>query len=442
MTYLTINNERARLMRYDTAVILKRFYFCERSLLTSEAGWIAATSPLLLKTEYAKMMWEDAQAGDAMRSRVFELRYPSRLVSQEGEEPLIQFLEEARNAPSALAFYLSLVEVFKPALANAYRHYLDLADVIGDGPSIRFMTQALRDKEHQIDMLESYRDEMLAAYPDDLAAANAWVKSLQSHLDALGGIGLDKVEATAADKALVLDGRKPFAVAQVPARETAYPRVRFYWPDVIVPDYPYGEGLSLQMRSAVSHINEVWAVEACSAFTYAFSSVLPWEFLVDASRWTYDESRHCRMGYERLMDWGFSKDEIPLGTYIYDAAKDEDPITRLGMLYFFETKNINKKPKRRDKFMEYDDAMSQHDMDFDWADETIHAHYGNLWLQELQKARGEEPDPKAVRAQCQALVDAIVDSATDEERVEIAAMADAMLAKAEAIARGQQPTPA
>jgi hypothetical protein len=442
MTYLTINNERARLMRYDTAVILKRFYFCERSLLISEAGWIAATAPLLLKTEYAKMMWQDAQAADAMRNRVFELRYPSRLVSQEGEEPLIQFLEEARNAPSALAFYVSLVDVFKPALADAYRQYLDLADAIGDGPSIRFMTQALRDKEQQIDMLASYQDEMLAADPGGEAEARAWVDQLQIHLDELGGIGLEKVEAPASDEALELESRVPFAVAQVPARESAYPRVRFYWPDVISPDYPYGEGLSLQMRSAVSHINEVWAIEACSAFTYAFANVLPWEFLVDATRWTYDESRHCRMGYERLMNWGFSKDEIPLGTYIYDAAKDEDPIYRLGMLYFFETKNINKKPKRRDKFIEYDDALSQHDMDFDWADETIHAHYGNLWLQELQKARGEEPDPKAVRARCHELIDAIVASASDEERDEIVTMANAMLAKAEAIARGSEATPA
>jgi hypothetical protein len=434
MSYLRITNERAQLMRYDTAVILKRFYFCERSLLISEAGWIAGTAPLLLKTEYAKMMWEDAQAADAMRNRVFELRYPSRLVSQEGEEPLIQFLEKARNAPSALAFYLSLAEVFKPALVNAYRAYLDLADVIGDGPSIRFMTQALRDKERQIEMLAGYLDDMLAADPEGETTARAWVRTLQTRLDALGGIGLDKVEAPATEAELRLEGRREFAVAQVPARESSYPRVRFYWPDICVPDYPYGEGLGLQVRSAVSHINEVWAVEACSAFTYAFAGVLPWEFLVDATRWTYDESRHCRMGYERLMDWGFEKADIPLGTYIYDAAKDEDPIYRLGMLYFFETKNINKKPKRRDKFMEYEDSLSQHDMDFDWADETIHAHYGNLWLQELQKARGEEPDPKAVRERCHELIDAIVMSATDEERAEIVALADAMLAQAAAAA--------
>ena len=435
MTYLTIKNERAQLMRYDTAVILKRFFFCERSLLISEAGWIAGTAPLLLKIKYAKMMWEDAQAADAMRTRVFELRYPSRLMSKEGEEPLIQFLDEARNAPNALAFYLSLAELFKPAMANAYREYLDLADGIGDGPSIRFMHQALRDKERQIKELEGFLDEMLAADPDGEATARAWVNGLQSHLDALGGIGLDKVEAPSPGRELQLDGRSEFLVAQVPARESSYPRLRFYWPDICVPDYPYGEGLTLQVRSAVSHINEVWAIEACSAFTYAFSSLLPWEFLVDATRWTYDESRHCQMGYERLMQWGYRKEEIPLGTYIYDAAKDEDPIYRLGMLYFFETKNINKKPKRRDKFIEYNDALSQHDMDFDWADETIHAHYGNLWLQEVQKARGDEPDPKSVRTRCHELIDNIITSATDAEREEILALADAMMEKAAAIAQ-------
>ncbi|MBV7334544.1 hypothetical protein KFU94_41160 [Chloroflexi bacterium TSY] len=69
-----------------------------------------------------------------------------------------------------------------------------------------------------------------------------------------------------------------------------------------------------------------------------------------------------------------------------DAAKDEDPIYRLGMLYFFETKNIGKKPKRRDKFLEYGDALSQHDMDFDWADETLHANYGNHWLRTYPKS--------------------------------------------------------
>lgn len=431
MSFIQVSNRRAHLMRYDTAVILKRFHFCERELLTSEAGWIAGTRPLLLKTFYARMMWEDAQAADAQRSRVFELRYPSRLMEKEGEEPLIQFLAETRNAPSALAFFLSLLEVLKPALRDAYRQYLDLADVIGDGPSIRFMHQALLDKEQQVETLETFREEMMQEDEATVAEARAWVQEIRQKLDSLGGIGLEKVEAPPGDEPIRLQGRQEFHVAQVPAREDDYHQVRFYWPDIIVEDYPYGEGLKLQLRSAISHINEVWAVEACSHFTYSFSDLLPWEFLVDATRWTYDEARHCQMGYQRLMDWGYAKDEIPLGTYIYDAARDADPIYRLGMLYFFETKNINKKPKRRDKFIEYSDSLSQHDMDFDWADETIHAHYGNKWLQAVQEARGEEVDPKVVRDRCHELVDDIVASATDEERREIVSVADAMVEKAE-----------
>jgi len=35
----------------------------------------------------------------------------------------------------------------------------------------------------------------------------------------------------------------------------------------------------------------------------AFTDILPWEWIHNAARWTYDESRHCRMGYERLMAW-------------------------------------------------------------------------------------------------------------------------------------------
>jgi uncharacterized ferritin-like protein (DUF455 family) len=434
--FLLKDEPRAALMRYDTAVILKRFFFVEQSLVISQAGWIAGTAPLLLKTTYAHILWEDSLTAEAMRQRIFELRYPSRLMAKEGEEPLIELVDEARNAPNALAFYLSLLEVFKPALLAAYRQYLDLADVIGDGPSIRFMDLARREKESQIKELAAFRQEMLAAEPGALRQAEAWVAELKKRLETSGGIGLNPVEAKPG-AINPMPERKEFGVAQIPARESAFHRVRFYWPDVIVPDFPYGEGLKLQIRSAISHVNEIWAVEACSAFTYAFANVLDWEFVLDGARWTYDESRHCRMGNERLKAWGFEKGEIPLGTYIYDAAKDQDPIYRLGMLYFFETKNIHKKPERAQKFHEIQDRLSEHDMDFDWADETKHAHFGNTWLTRLLEIRGGPKDPKIVREKCKELIDAIVDSATDEERREIIGMAQAIDEKAVNIASNE-----
>jgi hypothetical protein len=431
--YLPGRNDRAKLMRLDTAVILKRFFFVERSLIITQAGWLASIAPLEVKTTLPRLIWEDSMTADALRQRVFELRYPSRLMEIEADEPLIQLLEQARNAPSALAMVSSLTEVFKPALLNAYNAYLGIADIIGDGPSIRFMQQALRDKEQQIETLNEFVEQLRDADPDAIPATEEWVRSLVGHLDALGGIGLEPVESSG--PSVHLPGSTPWALAQIPARDERFIRLRYYWPDVIDPNYPYGEGLSLQLRSAISHLNEVWAVETGGAILNAFANELGWEFIYDAARWTYDESRHCRMGYERLRQWGFTPQELPLGTYIYDAARNQEPIYRLGMLFFFETKNIHHKPARTKKFAEYSDVTSQHDMDFDWADETIHASYGNRWLGELLKSQGEsDPDPREIRKRCGELVNAVVAQATDADRAQIRAIADAILAKAERIA--------
>jgi uncharacterized ferritin-like protein (DUF455 family) len=188
----------------------------------------------------------------------------------------------------------------------------------------------------------------------------------------------------------------------------------------------------LQLRSAVSHINEVWAVETGGAILQAFGERLGWEFIYDAARWTYDESRHARMGYERLKSWGYAPHEIPLGSYIYDSARGQSPAIRLGMLHYFETKNIGKKTRRAEAFASYDDKVSQHDMDFDWADETIHAAYGHRWLDALAaEDPAGTPDIDTIRRQCDALVAAEVAAATAADREEIHSIASAMLAKAE-----------
>ncbi|MBP7690639.1 MAG: DUF455 family protein [Anaerolineales bacterium] len=425
---------RARLMRYDTAVILKRFFFCQRALILGQAGWLAALAPLELKTILPRLFWQDAMTADAQRARVFELRYPSRLMEVEDEQPLVQLLDETINAPSALAYIWALTEVLKPALLTAYQAYLDMADVLGDGPSLRFMDLAAREQAEHIAFLREQLPELLAADPAGRPAAEAWVAAVRERLEALGGIGLDPVEALPVPFE-PLPGRQFFALAQAPARDARFNFARYYWPDVIDPAYPYGEGLSLQLRSAVSHLNEVWAVETGGAILQAFAEPLGWEFILDAARWTYDESRHCRMGLQRLTDWGFTPAEMPLGSYIYDAARDQDPIYRLGMLYFFETKNIRRKPERVKKFTSYGDDVSRHDMDFDWADETIHAAYGTRWLTKLLEVRGESaPDPQVVRARCGEFVDQIVRAATNADRAHIRQIAEAMTAKAERLA--------
>ena len=417
-------------MRLDTAQLLKRFFFCERSLLISEAAWIPALAPLEIKTGLARFIWQGAETAHALRNRVFELRFPSRLLEHEGaDQALVELFSAVKNSPSPSAFLLVASDVLLPALREAYQEYLQASDEIADGPTHRFLRFALAEKTEQIAAFERWAETALADQPYSRAYAEDFAAAVSARLTEIGGVGVGP--SSSASVTGPLSGSKPYAIPARPARDARFSPCRFYWPDIVDPKFPYGEGLQLQLRSAISHVNEVWAIEAGGVMLSAFADTLPWEWIHDAARWTYDESRHCRMGYERLLNWGFQPAEIPLGTYIYDSASGQDPIYRLGMLYFFETKNIRHKLTRAQKFHEYGDSISEHDMDFDWADETIHAGYGKRWLRELLTVRGEDPGAyESVRERCGQLVSDYVATATLKEVSEIKDVAQRLINKA------------
>ena len=117
-------------------------------------------------------------------------------------------------------------------------------------------------------------------------------------------------------------GGKEYRIPDRPARDPRFWPCRFYWPDTVDPAYPYGEGLLLQLRSAISHLNEVWAIEAGGIMLSAFADALPWEWIHDSARWTYDESRHCQMGYERLLPGGSIPPSFLLGLTSTTVLRD------------------------------------------------------------------------------------------------------------------------
>jgi hypothetical protein len=77
------------------------------------------------------------------------------------------------------------------------------------------------------------------------------------------------------------------------------------------------------------------------------------------------------------------------------------------------------------------DTLSETDMEFDWADETIHAEYGRRWLKELLRARGEHEEGwPAILERCEQLVQARVAAGTPEEAATIRKVADSLVAEA------------
>jgi Protein of unknown function (DUF455) len=355
---------RALRVRFDTAQALTRLFYREQAVVLACGCWVPRVALLEEKAGLARAAWESALAADALRERVFELRYPARFLDEQAEELDVAMPEDLRGLVGALR--------------DDYETYAAAADGLADGPSIRIVESALRDKERQ-------------------------------------AVGLEGIELEDAD----------------PARDPRYFASSFYWPDVIDPTYPYGEGVALQLRSAVSHLNEVWAVDTAGRILHELSSELGWEFTNEAARWLYDESRHMLMGKERLALWGFEPAQIPLGGYIYEACAGQDPLYRLGMLGYFETKNIGRKRERAAAFHEMGDATSETDMEFDWADETLHAEYGRRWLRRLLEVRGDDPESwPAVLERCERLVEERIARAQPEDFERIRAAADALLAAA------------
>jgi len=126
--YLPGSHERGRYMRMDTAQILKRFFFCERALIIAQAGWVAGWHRWKSRSNSPVCFGKTHWCG-CLRTRVFELRYPSRLLEIGDDAPVVNiFAAAAGRAERKRHFLLALARVFKPALLKRLPAYLEIAD--------------------------------------------------------------------------------------------------------------------------------------------------------------------------------------------------------------------------------------------------------------------------------------------------------------------------
>jgi hypothetical protein len=443
-SFLPEEPRRAALQRMDTARTLKRFLHMERALIVACGAWVPAVRRLDTKELLARVAWENALTAQALRERVFELRYPDRSLELGPDRPLVALFEAALHAPGGGALLRGLSDVLVGWQLSAYDGYLKASDDVADGPTRRFLELAAGDKLRQQRALHAAAETELSLESSAGSAATEWSANLALLLKRLGPGALEPPRADVDVPDVVAPGAT-FELAQDPGRDDRYFRCSFYWPDIVDPGWDYGRGLQLQLRSAVSHLNEVWAVETAGAILHGLAD-LGWDFVHDAARWLYDESRHMAMGKRRLEWWGLPASDVPLGSYIYDACKGQDAVQRLGMLAFFETRNIGKKRERADELGRLGDRTSQRDMDFDWADEAIHAGYGRRWLRAALESAGRDPGtwPEVVE-RCESLVARRVARATPAEVAAIKARAGDLIRRAESIARasgGDPPTEA
>lgn len=421
---------RSALMVGESAQVLKRFHFLERELVRMAAGWLPGTTDWETKLLLPEVLWQDALVARSLRERVLELRYPERRIAIDQDAALVGLYANCLHAPSDLAFVMGLARAVKPHLRGLLADYLKLADALDDAPSVHLLEHALVDLDRQLARLEAVTTEFATRRPELVASAERWNAGVTA---ALAGATAERVFAATLPEFAAFDpsaaGGRTFAISRTGQRDARFTRVRFAWPDRHTPQPP-GAGVQLQVRQAIHHLNEVWAAEMAGACLYDFLEQAPHDFLEDAARWCFDEIRHCRMGYERLKQWGFSEAEMPLDAFSYDSGQHADAIVRLGVIFYFETTYIHTKPERAKIFGAEGDRLSSHDMDFDWADELIHSHYGKKWLTHFLAQAGIQRTPIEIKQQAEAGVLTFQQSATTEDKAATQAIFDRMMSKA------------
>jgi hypothetical protein len=298
------------------------------------------------------------------------------------------------------------------------RAYLEAADHLDDGPTVRILSQAIADCEEQISRWTPLVAEAEALYPEGREDVKRWCQAVQTFVKRLGpdwALQGKLVNQPSFDPNE--HGSKPFSIDRTGARDDRFARALFSWPDSLEPERGPGTGFELQVRQAQAHLNEIWATEMAAAVLFDLAGDAPAEFLHEAARWCYDEVRHCRMGFARFQEWGFEMSEMPLGSFSYDAGADADPLTRLGIIFYFETAYIHTKSERAKAFGDFGDRVSSHDMDFDWADELIHTEYGKRWLSYFLDKRGDHRRIAEVKQAAEQCIRKIRAEATPTERL-------------------------
>jgi len=371
--------------------ILKRFYVAERTLLRTLGAWFVATSQWDIKRQLAEDMRQTAQHADALRARVLELRYPRRDVDRKYDGSVLAVVSELAKATDTQEFLAGLYGVALPALAADYQAYLDRTDPLDDAPTVYRLRHILADQQTQIARMQALAARVL---PAERATDRQWQDYLRALLASIGGWdGLAAPNAAPADGPCA--GRPAFDVPRTTRRDERWRPALFHLPHENKYDKAgiaawkrieaLDQRVAMQVWSAISHFNEIWAAEVPASVMWDLDSQ-PWAFYLDLARWSWDETRHSTMGWRALESWGWDVPAlVPFAHATYNALGSVPPIQRLALLYYYEEGLLRSGTKQIEiQILEsaQDDGSIQ-DMDYDWADEAMHVNYGYTWLKHL-----------------------------------------------------------
>jgi len=364
-----------------TVMRLRRLVFLKTCLTKMMAAHFCGVPEWEVKGALGLHLWQDAEHGTWLRTRVTEMRTPPHHLDRVPAAELGVFAEELLRAASTLELLVGIHGVLKPAMLAAMEAHLAQSHPVADQPTRRLFGFIMQEEREQIAWGREAADALAARAGVSLAEGPlaAWRRHLEAYLSAAGGVfGEETPAATAAlppPRAAL-----PFEPVRVPRRDDRFPHVWNSRGALPKPGGAVHERIWWMMNV---RLQEMHVPELVATVLYDWKDQ-PWEFYHDLARHLWDEVRHSMLGEIAFAGQGIDFTQIP--THVGFAAFPNtrlDPADRYAFLWGIEQGLMIKSGKQAEVALAKagGDSVKATFQDFDWADEVLHAQIGRRWLE-------------------------------------------------------------
>jgi len=413
---------------------LRLLFETEREFVRTATTLIYRVGEPELKYLLCQHVWESAGHARFLRERGREL---SGFGANDDVRPSLRdvFNEAVMPADASVAL-AGFYRVLKPALLEAYRHYLAATHHLADWPSRKLVEEFLTDEERHATEIAPYlparsgdfqppttpaapelrriceaRTLSPAATPSEKSAnisvptSDSALSTHLTHLTAvlasLGGLLALSPPLPLSPSLYLLSASRPYAHPPTCNRgrfptcssvfghdPTATPIVRPWLTD------PATDARVIRIMVYVWLLMELDAVDYLATVFYDTPHA-PFDLHHDLARHLWDESRHSQFGYRQLPRLGVDLMTLEHSLDLYTILVQMTPPERYAMMTMeFEANSFPTKAHVMDRVRELNDFEADTLLAFDRNDEQNHVRSGHRWLPVMMALFGDTRRPE------------------------------------------------
>jgi uncharacterized ferritin-like protein (DUF455 family)/rubrerythrin len=405
---------------------LRLLFETEREFVRTATTLIYRVGEPELKYLLCQHVWESAGHARFLRERGRELSGFGP--TDDVRASLRQLFNEAVMPADASVALAGFYRVLKPALHDAYRHYLAATHHLADWPSRKLVEDFLADEARHAAEIAPYLSERSGDFqppttssdaragtlrPDaDSVAASVseWLPHLTSLLASLGGFlsSPPPLLPVAPSPALSLPpafpllsttrpythpptcnrGRFPTCSSVFGSDPTEVPIVRPWL------TAPTTDARVIRLMVYIWLMMELDAVDYL-ATVFFDTPHAPFDLHHDLARHLWDESRHSQFGYRQLPRLGIDLMTLEHSLDLYTILVQMTPPERYAMMTMeFEAHSFPTKAHVMDRVRELNDFEADTLLAFDRNDEQNHVRSGHRWLPVMMSLFAETRSPE------------------------------------------------